>query len=138
MLFISLVAGIIIAMCVKLTEDMCIAMGNSKVQLPTSMGVLTGKVTMGPLSPVGGISGAPLSAPLTGARIIISRPEGQEIKSVVTDDEGKYSISLPPGLYRIEMPSLPHSMFTKDLPATVSITEGKEIRMDIRVDTGIR
>lgn len=101
-------------------------------------GVLTGSVTIGPMSPVEGMGG-PGQTPLPGARIIISDLQGQEITSVVSDEKGVYRISLPPGTYKIKMPVLPSGgRFTKDLPATVTITQGQETRLDIRIDTGIR
>lgn len=102
------------------------------------MGVLTGKVTRGPLSPVEGIGGVPASAPVPDARIVISSLDGQEIGSLVTDGQGRYTISLPQGTYRVTMPRLSGAGWTKDLPATVTITEGRETRLDIRIDTGIR
>lgn len=63
---------------------------------------------------------------------------GMRSRTVVTDDRGAYHVNLPAGTYRIEMAPLTQGMFTKDLPATVTITEGKETRLDILVDTGIR
>ena len=109
-----------------------------EVQPQRGIGVLVGRVTSGPMFPVEGISDFRARAPVPGARIIISGLDGHVIKSVQTDDEGGYSISLPPGTYRIEMAPLARTWFTKDLPATVTITEGQESRLDIRIDTGIR
>jgi len=102
------------------------------------MGVLVGRVTMGPVSPVvrRGDPDAPVGVP--DARMVISGLAGQEIKSVVTDADGRYSVHIPPGSYHIDMPPLTGGRFTKDLPATVTITEGQETRLDIRIDTGIR
>ena len=65
-------------------------------------------------------------------------PTGEEVNSVITDDQGRYSINLPPGNYVIDIASLDGIEFTKDLPATVAITEGQETRVDIHIDTGIR
>jgi hypothetical protein len=103
-------------------------------------GTLIGKVMKGPTFPVSG-PGTPYStksAPGIGVRLLILNPAGQEIESVVTDDHGEYRRSLPSGTYRIEMAPLAGIEFTKDLPATITITERQETRLDIRIDTGIR
>ncbi len=57
---------------------------------------------------------------------------------MVTDAEGAYRISLAPGTYRVTMGPLAGLEFTKDLPATVTITAGQEARLDIHIDTGMR
>ncbi len=100
------------------------------------VGVIVGRVTIGPLPPVGGsgVLGGP--APVPGARIVVSELNGRAITSVVTDGKGDYRISLPPGTYRVDMAPL-RAGRTKDLPATVTLTEGQEIRLDIFIDTGI-
>jgi hypothetical protein len=101
------------------------------------MGTLAGKVTRGPLSPVErpGSRGA---EPVSGFRVIISSLDGQQVASAVTDDQGEYRVNLPPGTYRISSGALPRGSFTRDLPATVTVTDAQEKRLDIRIDTGIR
>ncbi len=139
LLFLALVMG-----C---TNDPRIATDTSEVKKTAvrGMGVLVGRVTMGLLPPIPGVRPdrpGPIpggrSAPVTGAKILISELDGQQVRSVVTDDHGVYSISLPPGTYRIEMPPLAGGRFTRSLPANVTITEAKETRLDIFIDTGIR
>ncbi len=99
---------------------------------------------MGPLPPAPGVRPPPgpipggSTAPVVGAKILVSDLMGMRSRTVVTDDRGAYHVNLPAGTYRIEMAPLTQGMFTKDLPATVTITEGKETRLDILVDTGIR
>lgn len=105
-------------------------------KMEVGKGMLTGRVTWGPISPIEGTD-MPSSVPAPDIKLQILSQKGQEIESVVTDSEGKYSINLPAGSYRIETPPLP-SGFTRDLPATVTITENKETHLDIRIDTGIR
>ncbi len=102
------------------------------------MGVLLGRVAMGPMSPVEGRGGSPPAAPVAGVRIIISELSGREIAAALTDDDGGYSFGLPPGVYRIEMAPFTSGRFTKDLPATVTVEDGRERRLDIRIDTGMR
>ncbi len=100
-------------------------------------GTLLGAVTRGPLSPVEG-EDTPSSEPAADEEILIMTSGGDEVKSVISDDQGLYSIDLTPGTYVVDIASLDDIEFTKDLPATVTITEGQETRLDIRIDTGIR
>lgn len=100
-------------------------------------GTLVGEITRGPLSPVEG-DDAPSLELAPGEELLIMTPTGEEVNSVITDDQGRYSINLPPGNYVIDIASLDGIEFTKDLPATVTITEEQETRVDIHIDTGIR
>lgn len=104
------------------------------INMEVGKGKLSGKVTRGPISPIEG-EGIPSEEPASGIKLVILNQGGQEIESVVTDNEGKYNAILPPGFYRIEMPS---GGWTKDLPATVTVTENEETHFNVRIDTGIR
>jgi len=127
MLLLTLLVGVTAVGCV-----------NNPTVPDKGLGVLVGKVIMGPISPVVGAGDSGDAVGVPGVRLVISGMGGQEIKSVITDDKGVYSVSLPAASYRIDMPPLTGGRFTKDLPATVTITEGQETRFDIRIDTGIR
>ncbi len=122
------------------TLDIFLETGNRQPQSLRATGVLLGSVTSGPMSPVGGIGHDRPPAPVAGARLVIATMDGQKVKSVVTDDRGAYRVTLPAGTYRIEMasPALRAGRGAENLPATVTITEGNEARLDIFVDTGIR
>lgn len=100
-------------------------------------GILSGRVTRGPLSPVE-IAGRPDADQVVGAQIDIRRSDGTRSFSVKTDPNGAYNALLPPGTYTVTMPSLYGAMFNKDLPATVTIVSGQQTRLDIHLDTGIR
>jgi len=101
-------------------------------------GELIGKVIRGPISPVMTKDMPSQSVPASGIKLIILTSKRKQITSVMTDAQGEYRISLPPGTYRIETTSLAGIEFTKDLPAIVNITEGRKTRLDINIDTGIR
>ncbi len=105
---------------------------------PAGMGALTGVVTRGPLSPVQGPGLPPATAPAPGVKLVIYGPGRQESATVRTDAAGKYRVELPPGAYLIEMALEKGRGFTKDLPATVTITPGQETRLNVLIDTGIR
>ncbi|HEY3306716.1 MAG TPA: carboxypeptidase-like regulatory domain-containing protein [Candidatus Binatia bacterium] len=76
--------------------------------------------------------------PVSGFRVIVSSLDGRQVASAVTDDQGEYRVNLPPGSYRISSGAFPRGGFTRELPATVTVNEGQERRLDIRIDTGIR
>ena len=110
--------------------DVCIQIERPEAQPSAKTGVLLGGVTLGPISPLGF-----RTEPMSSAQIIISSLDRSEIKSVVTDDQGRFSISLSPGKYRVVMPHLPpRGRFTKNLPATVTIVEGQETCLDVLLD----
>lgn len=113
--------------------DLSSGMKSEKV----AMGLLTGRATRWPMSPIARNNIPSANEPADGIKLVILKPSGNEIQSVVTDKEGNYRIDLPPGTYRIEMPPSPLG-WTKDLPTEVTIAENKEIRLDIRIDTGMR
>ncbi len=102
------------------------------------MGTLTGAITLGPVSPVERPGIKPALVPAPGVKLLILTPARQEIAAVTTDAGGQFRVDLPPGTYQVKMAPRKGKEFTKDLPATVTITPGQETRLDIRLDTGIR
>lgn len=131
---IILVTGIFIAGCVC---NSSFNSQNSEERNGTIAGKLTGMVTISPISPVERNDTPAYSIPAVGVRLIISTTEGQDIISAVTDDNGRYCATLLPGRYQVNL-SIPFKGYTKNLPATITITENKETPLDIRIDTGIR
>ncbi len=105
---------------------------------PAGMGLLSGTVTRGPLSPIQGPGLVAAAPPAPEVTLVIYGPGHQEAARVRTDAAGHYRAELPPGSYLIEMAPEEGRGLTKDLPATVTVSEGQETRLDIRVDTGIR
>ena len=100
-------------------------------------GALAGSVTLWPASPVERPGVPTPRRPAPGVKIMIYGPERQEITSVTTKDQGEFRVHLPPGTYLVEMAPDKRG-FTKNLPATVTITPGQETRLNILLDTGLR
>jgi hypothetical protein len=102
------------------------------------VGILTGQVMQGPISPVQtGNESSTLAA--GGVQLRISRLNGNPVGTVVTDSQGRYEIALPEGRYLVTLPRpLSGLMVAKDLPSEVQIQSGHRTRLDIRLDTGIR
>jgi hypothetical protein len=129
----AFLVGVIIAACDADSGDFNPNGETAEVEA----GTLVGEVTRGPISPVEG-EDTPSSEPAADEEIVIMTPGGDEVDSVISDDQGLYSIDLTPGAYVLDIASLDGIEFTQDLPATVTITEGQETRVDIHIDTGIR
>ena len=134
-LFLILVMKVIVVGCANNSST---STQTNEMKQEIAIGTLTGKVMRGPMCPVERENKSCPPEPASGVKLLILTPAGREINSVVTDSQGVYGISLPPGTYRIEMPPLSGMEFTKDLPTTVIIIEGRERRLDIHIDTGIR
>jgi hypothetical protein len=109
----------------------------SKTQA-AGMGTLTGYVTLWPASPVARPGSEPAPRPAPGVKLLVYGPAREEIAAVTTDAAGRFRVDLLPGTYLLEMGPRKGKEFTKDLPATVTITPGQETRLDLRLDTGIR
>lgn len=102
------------------------------------LGALSGRVTLVPISPVQRPGVQPAPSPAPGVKLLVYGPERQEAAAVVTGTDGRFRVDLPPGQYQVEIGPRKGKEFSKDLPATVTITPGGETRLDIRLDTGMR
>ena len=102
------------------------------------MGLLTGRLTRWPTSPVERPGIKSSEAPAPGVKLLIYNAARQEIASMITDEAGHYRLPLPPGPYLIELAPGQGRVFSKDLPARVTITPGQETRLNLRLDTGLR
>jgi hypothetical protein len=134
MLFSILAIGLFVFSCENNQNSS--SLNNTKGEKVAS-GRLTGRTTLGPISPVVRKDMPSPYEPADGVKFVILTTSGKEIQSVVTDKQGSYTVDLPPGTYRVEMPQSPLGL-TKDLPTEVSIAENEVTRLDIRLDTGIR
>src|SRR5512133_3452948 len=83
-------------------------------------GILTGKVSIGPLCPVEPctISHDRLVAAYAARPITISTTYGSRVTTVTADPESGYSVALNPGTYIVD---IPHQGIggSRELPATV-------------------
>ena len=104
----------------------------------TQTGTLAGAIMRGPTCPVQTLNTPCPPEPASGVKLVIFTQAGKEVTSLVAARDGRYSVTLPPGSYRIELGPLRGIEFTRDLPATVTIAAGRETRLDINIDTGMR
>jgi hypothetical protein len=107
--------------------------------------VLSGHVSIGPLSPVErlGVPTATPAAELYAAwRVVIYNPDmSKEITRAEIGAQGNYAIELPPGKYQVDIIHLGIVGSIErgvNLPAPVEIRSGETTTLDIQIDTGIR
>ena len=108
---------------------------------PPEVGIITGKVSIGPLTPVERV-GQP--TPTIAAEVFTSRKLNilqEDGKTLVTSvpfkADGTYRVELPPGTYVLALPRQGLER-GRDLPKTVQLAGGQTILLDIEIDTGMR
>ena len=68
--------------------------------------------------------------------MIVRAPDGSEVATVQTSDDGRYEVSVPPGRYTVEGAPVEGLM---GHPALVEVEVGNGIAaVDLQYDTGIR
>ena len=104
-------------------------------------GVLEGRVTIGPLTPVerAGVPTPTVPPEVYAARSIdIFQADGTtRVVNVKISSDGTYHVKLPPGTYVVNIAKTGIDRGT-DLPKTVTLASGQTTRLDIDIDTGIR
>lgn len=107
----------------------------------TQMGILTGRVTIGPLRPVERVGETPPPVPpeVYAARSInIFATDGATlVVNVKINPNGTYNVNLPPGVYVVNIARTGIDR-GRNLPKTITIESGKTVQLDIDIDTGIR
>jgi hypothetical protein len=107
-------------------------------------GILKGKVTVGPLTPVErvpepGETPSPIPAEVFTSRSVdILKADGRTlVKHVPFQGDGTYQVELPPGTYVVASPAgqFEHA---RELPKTIVLKSGAVVVLDLDIDTGIR
>jgi hypothetical protein len=113
--------------------------GGLPAETGNKTGILTGKVSIGPLCPVEPctIPHDRLVAAYAARPITIATPDGIVVTTVTADPESGYTVALKPGTYVVAIPKQGIGG-SSELPATVTIQSGETVRLDINIDTGIR
>jgi hypothetical protein len=142
MIMKKLMVTLIIAAFVLVAAAVVSGCATSGDQVDT--GILTGKVTVGPLTPVEQVSVTPPvpdPAVFTSRKLLLYEADGttlvQEIPLQAAGYYGVYRVTLKPGSYVLDYP---HQGVggAKGLPAPVEIRAGKTTTLDVDIDTGIR
>lgn len=100
-------------------------------------GLLEGSVTVGPVQPVEQIGGGSNARPYA-AVIDIETPDGDAVATVESGGDGRFSVRLEEGAYRLvprppEGQPLPYAA-----PLNASVVAGKTTTVEILYDSGIR
>ena len=98
---------------------------------------IKGKVLRGPVHPGPATPGDPDEVPFRAAFQVLDSAE-EEVASFESDDEGRFTVSLPPGDYTI----VPHKsapiLFPKRQKKEVTVPEDGFLEVTLRFDTGMR
>jgi hypothetical protein len=102
-------------------------------------GTLTGKVDIGPITPVQGVTPVPTPPSVYAARkvLIYDSSHTRLLDTVSLDDNGHYSVDLAPGTYVVDINHIGVDR-SSDVPKTVLIQPDVAITLNISIDTGIR
>src|SRR6266511_4259131 len=93
-----------------------------------------GVVMRGPIVPVCAVE-QPCDEPAKGVTLLFARGD-RVVGRVVTDDEGRYRLRLPGGLYTVRRPAAV-SVDRKLEPNRVRVFAGRRTNIDFFIDTGI-
>jgi hypothetical protein len=116
---------IVMAVCVSIGQTP--AAGESGVE---------GLITIGPANPGPARVGAAASTPLANATFAVEKNNG-EVTSFITDEQGRFRISLPPGHYKISLKGRKSSI-GRFGPFETDVAAGKMTNVQWECDSGIR
>ncbi len=105
-------------------------------------GILDGIMTIGPICPVERIDNPCKPTPQMFAerKIAVYKSDPKIlVKTLTPDANGRFSATLPAGVYYVELVNpISSPMTVLGVPATVTIQKNSTFRIDINIDTGIR
>ena len=103
-------------------------------------GTLHGKISIGPIRPVerSDTPRGDKSKWYTDKILLVYTSDKKTmIARAPVDKKGDYRCSLEPGRYLVDM-KLPFPQRSPDLPKEVEIKPGETVRLNVKIDTGIR
>ena len=127
----------VITAAVLLTAALWMAIPSS---VPSKKGLFYGNVTIGPICPVEreNVQCTPTPETYRARKVIVFGPDAKTlIATVDIDNNGNYSAELAAGTYLID---INHAGIDRssDVPRMIIIEPEKSVRLDIKIDTGIR
>jgi hypothetical protein len=136
-----LYAGWSACFCIAFAALAAILLLSACTSVAPESGILEGHVSIGPLTPVQQ-EGVPTPTPWPGlysgrSIVIFDLHAEKEIARAAIDAQGNYRITLPIGLYIVDINHVGIDMGV-DLPALVVIDPHQTTKLDIEIDTGIR
>ena len=104
-------------------------------QATVRRGSLAGVVKRGPIAPVCVVE-QPCDEPAKDVTLLFSHND-RVVGRVVSDEQGRYRLRLPAGLYAVRRPAAA-SIDRKLEPNRVRVYAGRLTQVDFSIDTGIR
>jgi len=102
------------------------------------LGSIRGHVVAGPTTPVFRPDDpACADRPVSGALLLLEPLDGQPAETLVSDSDGHFRKSVPPGRYRL-VPQPVKGLVGTAAPIEVALLEGVEVDVAFSYDTGIR
>jgi hypothetical protein len=102
------------------------------------VGSIRGRVVAGPTTPVFRPDDpACADRPVAGAVLRLEPLDGRPAETLVSDSEGHFRKSVPPGRYRL-VPQPVKGLVGTAAPIEVTLLEGAEVDVTFSYDTGIR
>jgi hypothetical protein len=97
---------------------------------------IEGVITISPANPGPIRADAPASMPLANATFVVEKNDA-EVTSFITDDQGRFRVSLPPSHYKISMKGRKSSI-GRFGPFEADVAQGKMTNVQWECDSGIR
>jgi hypothetical protein len=126
-------AAAALAVVTAVTAGLAAACGGANV--PT--GLLEGMVTLGPITPVEQVGGGPNTRPYA-ATVDVETPDGDVVNTVESGDDGRFSVRLAAGSYRLVPRSPEDQPLPLAAPLDATVVAGKTTTVEIAYDSGIR
>ena len=126
-------AAAVVAAVAAVTAGLAAACGGASG--PT--GLLEGKVTLGPITPVEQVGGGPNTRPYA-ATVDVATPEGDVVKTLESGNDGTFSVRLAAGSYRLVPRSPEGRPFPHAAPSDTTVVAGKTTTVEIAYDSGVR
>jgi hypothetical protein len=109
--------------------------GAAGARINTAPSGLRGIVTRGPITPVC-VAEQPCTEPARNVTLLFSH-DARVVGRAVTNDEGRYRVRLPAGLYSVRRPGVVR-IDRRLEPDHARVRAGRFSRVDFSIDTGIR
>ena len=114
---------------------MAVCISTGQTPSPGESGI-EGVITIGPANPGPTRVGAAATTPLANTTFAVEKNNG-EVTSFITDDKGRFRVSLPPGHYKISLKGRKSSI-GRFGPFEADVAPGKMTNVQWECDSGIR